>query len=159
MASSTTPTKSAKICGQCRLSESEAQPGILRICGRCRSVYYCSTDCQRAAYPEHKKICLSFKAKGTPSSEAKETNSRSQMPAQHLPHYLSERMRELTELEGLIARVPRGVMDTEKNEVANMRQRLTRNDPNDSSKEVLSADFFRIHQIVGEIMKNSLRGL
>jgi len=38
-------------CGCCGLS------GTMQKCGRCRMVYYCSVDCQTAAWGEHKGVC------------------------------------------------------------------------------------------------------
>jgi hypothetical protein len=29
-----------------------------RLCSRCRSVFYCSTECQKVGWSEHKKICV-----------------------------------------------------------------------------------------------------
>ena len=39
-------------CRGCGKKESK----MLR-CSRCKSVYYCNTECQRAHWPSHKKIC------------------------------------------------------------------------------------------------------
>ena len=38
-------------CGHCTKSDARLR------CSRCRSVYYCSAVCQRAAWPEHKSVC------------------------------------------------------------------------------------------------------
>ena len=38
-------------CGRGGLS------GTMQKCGRCRLVYYCSVDCQTAAWGEHKGVC------------------------------------------------------------------------------------------------------
>ncbi len=62
MASSANPIKLQKICGQCAIPETEAKIGKLLTCGRCRSVYYCSRECQTAAWPMHKKICSELSA-------------------------------------------------------------------------------------------------
>ena len=29
-------------------------------CGRCRSTYFCSKECQKLAWPNHKKFCQTF---------------------------------------------------------------------------------------------------
>jgi len=42
-----------KICWYCN-KESEAK---LKICSKCTKARYCSVDCQRAHWSEHKKIC------------------------------------------------------------------------------------------------------
>lgn len=39
-------------CASCHTSSER-----LMLCSRCKSVKYCSTDCQRAAWPDHKKVC------------------------------------------------------------------------------------------------------
>ena len=42
-------------CSNCGISSQETQ---LRKCGRCRNERYCSRDCQKAKWPEHKKRCV-----------------------------------------------------------------------------------------------------
>lgn len=32
-------------------------PGSLKKCSACKNTYYCSTECQRKAWSEHKKSC------------------------------------------------------------------------------------------------------
>ncbi|RXW17626.1 hypothetical protein EST38_g8232 [Candolleomyces aberdarensis] len=44
-----------KTCDQCGV----AQKG-LKICSKCKTVQYCSQECQRAAWSEHKKKCKTF---------------------------------------------------------------------------------------------------
>lgn len=33
-------------------------PAVLQKCGKCKSAKYCSRECQRKDWPNHKKICL-----------------------------------------------------------------------------------------------------
>lgn len=40
-----------KACGECFKEESQLR------CGACKAVRYCSQDCQRKAWPQHKKVC------------------------------------------------------------------------------------------------------
>ncbi|KAJ7766922.1 hypothetical protein B0H14DRAFT_2633175 [Mycena olivaceomarginata] len=43
-------------CGHCQVNASSlAQP--LRVCGGCRNQKYCSTECQKLAWKEHKVVC------------------------------------------------------------------------------------------------------
>ncbi|KAJ7644414.1 hypothetical protein FB45DRAFT_784449 [Roridomyces roridus] len=53
-------TKDAKLfCSRCNKQETSARP--LQSCSRCRSVRYCSRDCQVAHYSQvHKKACANF---------------------------------------------------------------------------------------------------
>jgi hypothetical protein len=46
-------------CGQEEkgMDGKEGSPGKLLACQKCRSALYCSKECQRAAWPEHKTIC------------------------------------------------------------------------------------------------------
>jgi len=43
-------------CGYCGKVE-----GSLRRCSRCRNTRFCSTECQRLAWPAHKKVCEALK--------------------------------------------------------------------------------------------------
>ncbi|KAJ7719696.1 hypothetical protein DFH07DRAFT_937408 [Mycena maculata] len=38
-------------------SNSKLQGKVMRLCAQCKSVHYCSTDCQRADWPNHKQLC------------------------------------------------------------------------------------------------------
>ena len=40
-----------KSCNNCGKMEN------LKLCSRCRSVFYCSVDCQRSHWKQHKKTC------------------------------------------------------------------------------------------------------
>ncbi|KAJ6532041.1 hypothetical protein B0H19DRAFT_966575 [Mycena capillaripes] len=53
-------TKEAKLfCDRCKKQETSASP--LQACSRCRSVWYCSRECQVAHYKmTHKKACADF---------------------------------------------------------------------------------------------------
>jgi len=42
-------------CDQCRRC---GLSGTMQKCGRCRLVYYCSVDCQTAAWGKHKDVCV-----------------------------------------------------------------------------------------------------
>ncbi|XP_077172160.1 putative protein MSS51 homolog, mitochondrial isoform X2 [Paroedura picta] len=51
-----------KFCAECKqLPESLPNPKSLRRCKRCQNVYYCSSECQRANWPVHKKFCKKLK--------------------------------------------------------------------------------------------------
>ena len=43
-----------RICSTCNVVLSKA---AAKKCSRCRRVYYCSTECQRAAWHDHRQIC------------------------------------------------------------------------------------------------------
>ena len=49
----TPPKKQVLFCGYCE----QACRRVLR-CSKCKSVAYCGTDCQRKAWPNHKKRCV-----------------------------------------------------------------------------------------------------
>ncbi len=52
-------------CARCHVSEDTiGQP--LQRCAGCRSVYYCSRECQKNAWSDHKAQCRSSPANGTP---------------------------------------------------------------------------------------------
>jgi hypothetical protein len=46
-------------CDTCRISRRDLGRD-LSLCRRCKSSWYCSADCQRIAWREHKKICKPF---------------------------------------------------------------------------------------------------
>ncbi|KAJ7676577.1 hypothetical protein DFH06DRAFT_1168555 [Mycena polygramma] len=41
-------------CSRCH---KKAEPGMLKRCGRCQLLWYCSSACQKNDWPDHKKIC------------------------------------------------------------------------------------------------------
>ena len=46
-----------KHCHQCNIIEDRIKTGSLKTCSGCRTVYYCSTDCQKQDWPVHKLLC------------------------------------------------------------------------------------------------------
>ena len=47
-----------QLLGQCdHCAVYPRQQGTLKICSRCRVAKYCSQECQRAAWKQHKKLC------------------------------------------------------------------------------------------------------
>ena len=47
-----------QLLGQCdHCAVYPRQQGTLKICSRCRVAKYCSQECQRAAWKQHKKMC------------------------------------------------------------------------------------------------------
>ena len=58
------PERAAPVCAACG-----AESGTLSRCGRCRSVWYCSADCQRAHWKKtHKRECGKTAARSEPPS-------------------------------------------------------------------------------------------
>ena len=58
------PERAAPVCAACG-----AESGTLSRCGRCRSVWYCSADCQRAHWKKtHKRECGKTAASAEPPS-------------------------------------------------------------------------------------------
>ncbi|KAH9827212.1 hypothetical protein Tdes44962_MAKER03022 [Teratosphaeria destructans] len=53
MSTSTLPNLS---CGRCHRPQAHLS-GPLQLCSRCRSIRYCSRDCQRRDWPSHKPQC------------------------------------------------------------------------------------------------------
>ena len=47
-----------KICGKCSATEGSEIAPRLRSCSRCGLVFYCSRDCQRAHWTDHKQTCI-----------------------------------------------------------------------------------------------------
>ena len=46
-----------KHCHQCNIIEDRIKTGSLKTCSGCRTVYYCSTDCQKQDWNNHKNLC------------------------------------------------------------------------------------------------------
>jgi ankyrin repeat protein len=44
-------------CDACGMSAAQAAGGRLRVCSACQAAHYCTTACQRAVWPAHKKDC------------------------------------------------------------------------------------------------------
>jgi hypothetical protein len=44
-------------CDACGMPAAQAAGGRLRVCGACQAAHYCTTACQRAVWPAHKKDC------------------------------------------------------------------------------------------------------
>lgn len=57
-------TAASKACPRC------SAPDAMNKCGRCRSVWYCSTACQREHWPLHKKACAAAAAAAPPPPPA-----------------------------------------------------------------------------------------
>ena len=43
-----------KFCLNCR-----TRGDFLKVCARCKSVYFCNSECQREVHREHSKVCVS----------------------------------------------------------------------------------------------------
>ncbi|KAL4440008.1 hypothetical protein ABPG75_003009 [Micractinium tetrahymenae] len=49
------PARPIKRCAHCGKQKG---PGVqLKLCARCKGPHYCGAECQKAAWPEHKKVC------------------------------------------------------------------------------------------------------
>ncbi|KAH8831378.1 hypothetical protein DL96DRAFT_1587581, partial [Flagelloscypha sp. PMI_526] len=48
------PARTYRICDQCGAAESNAR---FRVCGGCLTTQYCSDECQRSHWADHKRIC------------------------------------------------------------------------------------------------------
>ncbi|KAF9485111.1 hypothetical protein BDN70DRAFT_871822 [Pholiota conissans] len=47
--------EACRLCEYCRQRESKDEP--FKACAKCQSSFYCSKECQRVDWPEHKTIC------------------------------------------------------------------------------------------------------
>jgi len=45
-------------CSKCGVTESELQK-VTKLCSRCKKARYCSVECQKEDWQEHKKVCQS----------------------------------------------------------------------------------------------------
>uniref|UniRef100_A0A6U2IU73 MYND-type domain-containing protein n=2 Tax=Hemiselmis andersenii TaxID=464988 RepID=A0A6U2IU73_HEMAN len=53
-------------CGECGVKKN-----VMKLCTRCKAVYYCSVECQRKSWGTHKKDCASAPTPGGPDEAAK----------------------------------------------------------------------------------------
>ena len=44
------------VCGSCGLEKADGDADLL-VCGKCKKRCYCSTECQKSHWNEHKKDC------------------------------------------------------------------------------------------------------
>jgi hypothetical protein len=62
MASSSTTTASQNLsCARCHINEADLGQA-LQVCGGCRSVKYCTRDCQKNDWQRHKQQCRAIQA-------------------------------------------------------------------------------------------------
>ena len=50
------PEVMLRICGQCHIQEPTL--GEYKICAGCKNIYYCTRDCQKLHWNEHKPNCV-----------------------------------------------------------------------------------------------------
>ena len=55
---SATPSQTCRFAGDAAASDTADASPRLRRCGRCKMVAYCSVDCQRANWAEHRRCCV-----------------------------------------------------------------------------------------------------
>lgn len=63
----------ADTCAHCQKTASEV--GNLKACAKCQTTRYCSRDCQKAHWKEHKKICSKNAASRSAASNASASNT------------------------------------------------------------------------------------
>jgi hypothetical protein len=51
------------VCNCCSRTATSLKKN-LQLCGRCRNAYYCSKQCQKQDWKNHKKLCIARKNKG-----------------------------------------------------------------------------------------------
>lgn len=56
-AGSKAPKYGNKVCGNCG-AETKADGSALLTCGKCKERRYCSADCQKKEWSDHKKACV-----------------------------------------------------------------------------------------------------
>ena len=53
------------LCNYCKVRKERSQ---LYLCSACLYFYYCSEECQAAAWPDHQEKCNALRGRGCPSS-------------------------------------------------------------------------------------------
>ena len=72
----TTSISTQKHCHQCDKMQDQVKTGSLKFCGRCRTVYYCSRECQEKDWPIHKLGCKKVNEIGKDSNITKEKRQK-----------------------------------------------------------------------------------
>jgi len=62
MANQTSTTELGRICRKCGVNSLDNPSVALLACGRCNSTYYCSPQCQKADWKDHKPLCDPFRS-------------------------------------------------------------------------------------------------
>lgn len=78
MASSSSSTPDLRdnlSCARCHVNEVQLQRRLLN-CGGCRSVQYCSQECQRNDWSRHKQMCRHIRGDVPPTSTSSRTTMR-----------------------------------------------------------------------------------
>lgn len=65
-----------KLCAECR----EPLSGLPLRCAACKSTYYCSQQCQKQAWPEHKNICKAASKPAAKGAVAKAPAAKAPAP-------------------------------------------------------------------------------